>query len=97
MKTLISLNLYLLSSTPYGDNMDAPDILRSFNPVDWLLFVVWFFSFILFEVILPIIDYIIYSGEPAAVGLVVFGLLLVLYKTVYAWLDPDVTMFGYTD
>lgn len=97
MYKLYSMNLFILASTPYGDHMDAPDIFRSLNPVDWLLFILWIFSFILFEVVLPIIDYILYSGEPAAVGLVVFGFVWVLRKTVYAYFDPDVTMFGFTD
>lgn len=99
MNFLISFNGFLLASTPYGEKyIDAPDIFKSLNPIDWLLFIlVWFPGFLIFEVLLPLIDYIMYSGEPAAVALVVLGILWVLKKTIYAYFDPDVSMFGYTD
>jgi len=99
MNNLINLNMMLLSTTPYGDrSIDAPDIFRTINPIDWIMFIlVWFPGFLLFEVVLPLIDYIMYSGEPAAIMLVVVGLLWVLKKTIYAYFDPDVSMFGYTD
>jgi hypothetical protein len=99
MNTLMNLQVLILSATPYGDRyIDAPNVLRSLNPMDWLLFIiVWFPGFIIFEVVLPLIDYIMYSGEPAAVALVVVGILWVLKKTIYAYFDPDVSMFGYTD
>ena len=96
MNNLLSI---MLVASPYADKyISAPDILRSINPIDWLLFlIVWLPGFILFEVILPLLDYILYSGEPAAVALVVIGFLWVLKNTIYAYFDPDVSMFGYTD
>ena len=99
MNALVSINMFILSATPYGDRyIDAPDVLRTMNPIEWLKFIIiWFPGFLIFEVTLPLLDYIIYSGEPAAVALVVVGFLWVLKKTIYAYFDPDVSMFGYTD
>ena len=65
MNVLANITMFILSATHYGDRyIDAPDIFKSLNPMDWLLFIiVWFPGFLIFEVALPLIDYIMYSGN----------------------------------